>query len=124
MTKDITILTVLISIIIGFTIYYAKEPVGLDLQVIEEPTILVREITTAEKDAFKIEKELSKDEGKIFDKVMDDELILYDLSNMNVGEVGQKHIDTFLKVGGEYKQEKKDLHKQMKEESELLIKEK
>ena len=117
MKKLLTILG-LITLCIYLAVIY-KEPVGLDL--VAKPIIIIEEtyLSSAEIDTLKVDKKLNKEEEKIFDKVVENDIMVYDLSTMNVKEKAQDHINTLKKVGGEYEQGEKNINKQIKN---LLVK--
>jgi len=121
MKKLLTILG-LITLCIYLAVIY-KEPVGLDLVSLEKPIIEkpIEEtyLSSAEIDTLKVDKKLNKEEEKIFDKVVENDIMVYDLSTMNVKEKAQDHINTLKKVGGEYEQGEKNINKQIKN---LLVK--
>jgi len=117
MKKQLIILGLIVFIAV--LAYNYEEPVGLDLVAIEKPIIEETYLSSAEIETLKVEAKLTKEEEKVLDKVVENDIMVYDLSTMNVQEKAQDHINTLKKVGGKYEQGEKNINKQIKK---LLVK--
>lgn len=135
--KQIIILTGLILIIVGTSIYYSQQSVGTDLVSIplEEEIIVIssdkyptvfEEKAMSLSDIAKVKSKIkfNKDEEKVLDDILKNKIPTVDISTTDPKVVSDIYVSIFKKQGKELDKNEKNLLKQIKKNSILIANEK